>query len=160
VRRDDRHETTVKENNNGGWSSDDVVLWLWRRQNRDMIEWWGEWTKLRWSFYNNGWWKSGGLRKAAYGGGVYSMFQFQLERGADGTKRCRKMKQRQRARLGSMERKRDPAWWCDDVGRRRGDTGEGKGRRHVSWADVNLTGLKSEENSYDQFNWYKWMVKI
>jgi hypothetical protein len=36
---DDECGTMVKENNSGGWSSDDVVLWLRRRQNRDAIEW-------------------------------------------------------------------------------------------------------------------------
>jgi hypothetical protein len=45
---------TVKENNGGGWNSDDVVLWLGRRQNGDMIEWWGEWARLRRSFRSNG----------------------------------------------------------------------------------------------------------
>jgi hypothetical protein len=38
VRRDDEHETAVKENNRSGWSSDDVVFWLERRQNRDTVE--------------------------------------------------------------------------------------------------------------------------
>jgi hypothetical protein len=47
VRRDDEHETTVKENNDDAWSSDDVVLWLGRRQNGDAVEWWREWLKLR-----------------------------------------------------------------------------------------------------------------
>jgi hypothetical protein len=40
-------------------------------------------------------------------GGADLMLRFQLERGGDGTKRCRKMKQRQRARIGSMRMKRD-----------------------------------------------------
>jgi hypothetical protein len=40
VRRDDGHETVVKENNSDGWSSDGVVLWLERRQNGDIVEWW------------------------------------------------------------------------------------------------------------------------
>jgi hypothetical protein len=31
MRRDDRHETTVKENDGDGWNSDSVVLWLVRR---------------------------------------------------------------------------------------------------------------------------------
>jgi hypothetical protein len=39
------------------------------------------------------------------------------------------MKQRQRACLGFMERKHDTARRCDDVGRRRGGTEEGKRRR-------------------------------
>jgi hypothetical protein len=47
VRRDDGHETTVKGNNDGGWSSDGIVLWLGRRKNRDAVEWWREWPRLR-----------------------------------------------------------------------------------------------------------------
>jgi hypothetical protein len=42
VQRDNGRETAVKGNNDDGWSSDDVVLWLVRRQNRDTVEWWGE----------------------------------------------------------------------------------------------------------------------
>jgi hypothetical protein len=42
VRRDNGRETTVKGNDNDGWSSDVVVLWLGRRQNRDAVEWWRE----------------------------------------------------------------------------------------------------------------------
>jgi hypothetical protein len=38
----------------------------------------------------------------------------------------REMKQRQRAHLGSMERKCDTTQRCGDVGRRRGGTGKGK----------------------------------
>jgi hypothetical protein len=44
-------------------------------------------------------------------------------------KHCRKLKRRQRARLGSMGRKRDTARQRGDIGRRRGGTGEGKGKR-------------------------------
>jgi hypothetical protein len=43
-----------------------------------------------------------GLRRVACDGGVDSMLKFQLEMRGDGTKCYRKMKQRQRARLGSM----------------------------------------------------------
>jgi hypothetical protein len=42
VRRDDGYETVVKGNTDGGWSSNDVMLLLGRRQNRDTVEWWGE----------------------------------------------------------------------------------------------------------------------
>jgi hypothetical protein len=42
VRRDDEHETVVKENDGGRWSSYGVVLWLRRRKNRDVVEWWGK----------------------------------------------------------------------------------------------------------------------
>jgi phage FluMu protein Com len=45
-------------------------------------------------------------------GGMNSMVQFQLERKGNGTKRCRKMKQMQWARLGLMERK---CVRCDSV---------------------------------------------
>jgi hypothetical protein len=39
VCRDDGRGTTVKGNEGGWWSSDGVVLWLGRRQNRDAVEW-------------------------------------------------------------------------------------------------------------------------
>jgi hypothetical protein len=36
VRRDDERGMTVKENDDGGWSSDGVMLWLGKMQNRDI----------------------------------------------------------------------------------------------------------------------------
>jgi hypothetical protein len=42
VRKDDEYGTAVKGNGGGGWSSDGVVLWLGRRQNGDVVEWWGD----------------------------------------------------------------------------------------------------------------------
>jgi hypothetical protein len=59
VQKNDGHGTMVKENDGGKWSSDGVVLWLGRRQNRDVVEWWGEWPMFRLAFYNNGGWQSG-----------------------------------------------------------------------------------------------------
>jgi hypothetical protein len=47
MRRDDEHDTAMKENDAGGWCSIDMVLWLGRRQNGDVVEWWGEWLRLR-----------------------------------------------------------------------------------------------------------------
>jgi hypothetical protein len=38
VRKDDGRGAMVKENNNSGWSSDDMVLWLMRRQNEYTVE--------------------------------------------------------------------------------------------------------------------------
>jgi hypothetical protein len=38
VQRDNGRTTAVKENDDGGWSSDDVVLWLERRQNINVVE--------------------------------------------------------------------------------------------------------------------------
>jgi hypothetical protein len=129
VWRDDERITVVKGNDGGGWSSDGVVLWLGRMQNGYVIEWWREWSRLRWPFYNSEGWESGGLRRVADGDGVNSMLQFHPEREDDGTNHYRKMKRRQWARLGSMERKRDTAPQHGDIGRRRVDTGEEKGRR-------------------------------
>jgi hypothetical protein len=63
------------------------------------------------------------------GDGVDSMLRFRLEREVDEMKHCRKMKQRQRAYFGSIRRKCDMVRWRGDVDWRRGDTGEGKGRR-------------------------------
>jgi hypothetical protein len=39
MRRNNEHRTDVKGNNGSEWSSDGVVLWLWRRQNGDTVEW-------------------------------------------------------------------------------------------------------------------------
>jgi hypothetical protein len=64
----------------------------------------------------------------AGGGGADSMLQFQFESGGDRTKRCWKIKCKQRARVGSMGRKRDTMRWRGDIGRKRGGTEEGKGR--------------------------------
>jgi hypothetical protein len=38
--------------------------------------------------------------------------------------------------------------------------GKGKGGDNTSWADVNLTGPKNEENPRDRFICYKRTVKI
>jgi hypothetical protein len=89
---DDGRGTTVKRNDDSGWSSDGVVLCLGRRQNKDVIEWWGEWLRLRWSFYSNEGCEPGGPWRVACCDGVDSMLGFQLERGDDRMKHCRKMK--------------------------------------------------------------------
>jgi hypothetical protein len=60
---------------------------------------------------------------------VVLMLQFRLERGGNRTKRCRKMKWRQRARLNSMGRKCDLTRQRDNAGRRRDGTRERKERR-------------------------------
>jgi hypothetical protein len=72
------------------------------------------------------------MRRIAYGGIAVSMLQFRLERGGNGIKRCRKMKWRQRARLGLMGRKCDLTRQCDNVGRRRDGTEREKGGDDVS----------------------------
>jgi hypothetical protein len=50
VRRYDGCEMAVKENDGDRWSSDGVVLCLGMRQNEDAVEWWREWSRLRWPF--------------------------------------------------------------------------------------------------------------
>jgi hypothetical protein len=37
--KDNDHETMLKENDGDEWSSDNVMLSLGRRQNRDAVEW-------------------------------------------------------------------------------------------------------------------------
>jgi hypothetical protein len=127
----------MKGNDNGGWIFDGVVLCLGKMQNGDAIECWGEWSRLKWFFYSCGGWEPGVPERIACGGGADSMIQFQLKRGRNRTKRCRKMKRSQRARLGFVGRKRDMARRCDDIGRRRDGTGEGKGRRQrqLCWCE-------------------------
>jgi hypothetical protein len=68
------------------------------------------------------------MERMASGGGANSMLRFRLEREGDVMKHYQKMKRRQRACLGSMERKHDTTWRHGNVGRRRGSTG--KERRH------------------------------
>jgi hypothetical protein len=47
VRTDDGHEIAVKGNDGGGWSIDGAVLWLGGMQDGDVVQWWGEWPRLR-----------------------------------------------------------------------------------------------------------------
>jgi hypothetical protein len=46
VWRDDEREMVVKENDGIAWSSNDMVLCLGRRQNRDEVLWCGEWPRF------------------------------------------------------------------------------------------------------------------
>jgi hypothetical protein len=160
MRRDNEHETMVKGNNDGRWRSDGVMLWLGRRQNRDVVEWWGEWVILRWPFYRSGERELGGSRRMA-GGGADSMLRFRLERVDDMTKHWRKMKWRQRAHLGSMRMKCDMTQQCGDVGQRIGGTGEGKERRRyqLGWRE-SLLGRKIKKIHVVDLAATKWMIKI
>jgi hypothetical protein len=47
VQRYDGSKMMVKETDGSGWSSDDVVMCLRRGKNRDAVEWWGYWSRLR-----------------------------------------------------------------------------------------------------------------
>jgi hypothetical protein len=60
-------------------------------------------------FYSSEGWELSGPRRIAYDGGADSLLQFQFKRGDNGTKCYRKIKRRQRARLGSMARKHNMA---------------------------------------------------
>jgi hypothetical protein len=55
------------------------------------------------------------------------------------------MKQRQRAHLDSIRRKRDTAQHRDDVDRRRGGTESEKEGDNASWTDVNFIRPKNEK---------------
>jgi hypothetical protein len=157
VWRDDRRETTVKGNDGGRWSSDDMMLWLQRKQNGDTVEWWGEWSMLRWSFYSSGGWELNDPRRIAYGGGADSMLYFQLKRGGDGIKCCQKMKRRQRAHLDLMRRKRDMTWrrWSEEKRHR------GRKREEITPVDLAriLLGQKIKkthaDNSAGTNGWWK-----
>jgi hypothetical protein len=76
--------------------------------------------------------KVGLFRSVAYGGDADLILLFQLEMGDNVMKHCRKMKQGHRAHLDSIERKRDTARRCDDVGWRRGSIGEEKKEKMTS----------------------------
>jgi hypothetical protein len=161
VWRDDVCGTSMKGNDDDGWSSDGVVFILGRRQNRDTIECWKEWLRLKWHFYSSGGWESGGPGRVARGDSADSMFQFRLERQGDRMKHCGKMRRRQWARLDSMGRKCDTTWQCGDVGRMRGDTEE---REMEETTLVGLTWIlldqKWKKIPQCRFSWYKWAVKI
>jgi hypothetical protein len=67
VQRDDGCGTEVKGNDSDRWSSNGMVLWLGRRQNRDVVEWWGL-TKVEMTFLQQwrvgvGWSREGGRRR-------------------------------------------------------------------------------------------------
>jgi hypothetical protein len=158
--REDGRGTTVKGNYGSKWSSDDLVLWLGRRQNGDMIELRGEWSRLRWSFYSSGGWESDGPGRMACCGGADSMLRCRLEMGNDRMKLCHKMKWRQRVHLGSMWRNYNTVQQCGDIGWRKGGTGEGKGRRRRQLAWHKSYSAKNEENPRSLFSWFKWMMKI
>jgi hypothetical protein len=47
VWRDDGCGTAIKVNDDSGWSSNDMMLWLGRRQNGDVVEWWEKLPRLK-----------------------------------------------------------------------------------------------------------------
>jgi hypothetical protein len=89
----------------------------------------GRVVKIEIIFYYSGGWESDDPWRVVGNGGADSMLQFQFKREGDVTKRYRKMKQMHQSHLNSMGRKRDTTRRCGDIGRRRGDAREGKGRR-------------------------------
>jgi hypothetical protein len=67
---------------------------LGRRPNGDEVEWWEEWPRPGWPFYSSRGREADCPGRVVGSGGVDLMIRFRLEREGDGTKRCRKMKQR------------------------------------------------------------------
>jgi hypothetical protein len=59
-------------------------------------------AQVEMTFFSSGGWESGCPGRVVGSGGAYLMLRFWLKRGGDRKNRWRKMKQRQRARLGSM----------------------------------------------------------
>jgi hypothetical protein len=86
-------------------------------------------SNVEMAFYNSGGWESSNLRWVADSGGADSILRFCLEGEGDGMKRCRRIKRRQRACLGSMGRKCYTTQWHGDVSRRKDSTGEGEWMR-------------------------------
>jgi hypothetical protein len=81
----------VKENDDGGWSSNIMVLWLGRGKIETRLS--GEVSvKIEMTFYSSRGWESSCPERLTCGGGANSILYFQLERGDDRTKHCRKMK--------------------------------------------------------------------
>jgi hypothetical protein len=70
------------------------------------------------------------------GGGADLIFRFQLKRGGDGMKYCRKMKRSQRARLDSIGRKRDTVRRRGNVAG--GDAALGKERKREETMPIRL----------------------
>jgi hypothetical protein len=160
VRRDDGHGMEVKGKDGGGWSSDDVVLWLGRRQNRDAVEWWEEWPKLRWPFIV----VEGGSQAVRRGcpAAVMQIQCFGFGSSGEVTEWSIAGRWSGDSELvlapwvGSMT-------WCGGVATlARGEAalGREKGGDNASWADVNLTRPKIKENPRCRFNCSKWTVKI
>jgi hypothetical protein len=83
--------------------------------------------------------------------GVDSMLRFQLERGVNETKCCRKMKQSQRTRLSSMGRNSDMARWRDDVDpkERRHRGGEREETTSIGLTQILLSGKMIKIHTVD-----------
>jgi hypothetical protein len=160
VRRDKGRGTAVKENNDDGWSSNDVVLWLERRQNEDVVEWWEECPRLRWHFYSSGGWELDCSRRVAGGGSAYLILWFWLEKG----RRWDEALLEDEADATSSSWLHGKKAWHGttrgDVDWRRGVTREEKGGDDDNWTNVNLTGPKNKINPLDRFSWYKWTMNI
>jgi hypothetical protein len=73
IQRDDGRETSMKVNDGSGWSSNGVMLLLGRMQNRDAVEWCGEWVRLICSFYTSGGWELNSPVRVACDSGADSM---------------------------------------------------------------------------------------
>jgi hypothetical protein len=121
-----------------------MIAWWW--------EWWGKWPRLRWPFYNSGWWESCCPGRVANDGDVDLMLQFQFEMGYDETK------QRQWAHLDFMG---GNVTWCSIVTTSgRGDAAPEREKRgkDVSCPDLNLTGWKMKKiHTVDSIAINRWL---
>jgi hypothetical protein len=127
-----------------------------RGQNRDVVEWWGEWSILRWPFYSSRGCESDGLRRLADNDGADSMLQFWLERKDDETKHWQKMKQRQRACVCLHG---NEAWHGAVACQRRPEERWHRGGEREEMMSVRLTRIlldqEMKKNAYGRFSCYK-----
>jgi hypothetical protein len=142
VQRDNVCEIVVKRNNGGWWSFDSVVLWPRRRQDRDAVKCWGEWLRLRWSFYSSGGCESGRSRRVACAVVRIQCFSFSLIGKATGWRVAGRWSGGSELSL---------AQWKGSVIQRGnvttsagGEVAPGRGKRgnDASWADSNLISWK------------------
>jgi hypothetical protein len=99
-------------------------------------------TKVKITFYISEWWESSGMERVVGSGGADSILIFQLKRGGNGTKYCRKLNRRQRAHLSSIGKKHDRMM---TLARGEVPPGRGKGGDDTSQAKVNLTEPKNKK---------------
>jgi hypothetical protein len=157
--RNDGRETLVKENDGGRWSSDDVVLWLGRRQNRDMIKWWKSgqgWDDIFIVLECVSWVVQGGWPTVVV---RIQRFDFDLIEEVMGRSVAERWSGDNEL-VSSWDG--STTWHSDVVTSARGEAAprRSKGGDNGRWDDTNLTRPKNKENTRGRFSCYKWTVKI
>jgi hypothetical protein len=122
------------------WNSDGMVLWLKRRQNRDVVEWCGEWPRLRWAVECGS--------RAVREGGLLWWYGFNdlvlVQKGKRHDEALPKAEAASSSWFNGNEAWYGAALWQ---------------RRSVGLTRI-LLGQKIKKNLRDRFSYFKWMVKI